>query len=1464
MSPHATPSDEAQRLSELRRYEILDTPPEPAFDRIAAIAASSFQVPMSAISLVDQDRIWFKARHGTQMTEAARDGGLCTIAIEGSDVFVVPDTAKDSRTSNHPMVRAKDGIRFYAAAPLRTKQGLNIGAMCIFDTTPRELSETQRAALKSLAAIVMDQLEFRLAKKALEKAAADEALIEERKLFMGGLTVVFKWKAVEGWPVEYVSPNIEQFGYEPEDLLSGKVPYGSIVHPDDLPRVAEEVARHSEAGEASFEQEYRILTKGGEVRWVYDFTRVIRDDGGKITHFHGYLLDETARKRAEEALKESWAKYEAVVEAFDGQIYICSPDYKLEFMNKRLIEHVGGKPIGEDCYKILHHRDNVCPWCVGENVLRGQTVRWEVLNPKDNRWYYVLNTPITHPDGRVSKMAMIMDITERKQAEEQLKRREAILEAVAFASEQFMKKPAWEQCAPDVLAVLGQATLVSRVYIFENRTISGGDTIATRKFEWTGAGVASLMYTPDLHELSLRSRGFGRWIDVMSRAHVIDGHVREFPEAERTLLTKADVRSVLIVPIFIEQQWWGFIGFDSCSVERDWSTAEIDALKTAAGLLGAAIQQRRSDDALRTSEKRNRVILDAIPDLMFRISKAGVILDCKAEKQSDLVAPPDQIIGKCILDYLPAKVAQQGMHYIAQTLATGKKQDYEYELLLGGKVKTFECRMVVSGENEVLSIVRDITERKEAEAQLTKLSRAVEQTADSVLITDKSGIIEYVNPAFEKLTGYTRHEVVGRTPSFLKSGKHPAEFYERLWKTITAGDVFHADFVNRRKNGEHYYLGATITPIKDASGQVTHFISTARDITEWISSQEALKESEQRLADIINFLPDATFAIDRNGNIIAWNRAVETMTGVPASDMLGKGNYEYSVPFYGKRQPTLVDLVFKPNPEIAKKYSYVEKVRDSLIAEAVLPRVGTNGICVWITATPLYNAKGEVSGAIESMRDITDRKHAEDAIRKLAAFPRFNPNPVLEFTADGTLCYFNQAAKELSMSFGRENPRDILPPEAAEFVRACLETKQSRQRVEVNIADRTISWSFYPILESQTVHAYGVDITERLNLESQMRHLQKMEAVGRLAGGVAHDFNNILTAILGYSSMLLLEKNLEPGVVEQLQEISRAAEKASQLTRQLLTFSRKQMIQPKVMDLNETLKGLNSMLQRIIGEDIVLQFSVQKEPATIRADQSMLEQVLVNLVVNARDAMPKGGKITISTETVDVAAEHVKKNPEARQGRFICLHVTDTGVGMNKDVQARIFEPFFTTKERGKGTGLGLATAYGIIKQHEGWIEVSSEERQGAMFNIYLPLYSGPPQVEVKQERQLPVQGGNETILVVEDEPSVRILACSILTQYGYHVLEAGSGAEGLLIWEKHAAKIDLLLTDVVMPGGITGGELAEHLWTKKSDLKVLLTSGYHLEALRQKFAFHKGIRFLPKPFSPEKLARLVRECLDT
>jgi len=1283
-------------------------------------------------------------------------------------------------------------------------------------------------------------------------------------LFVGGPTVVFKWRATTGWPVEYVSPNIRQFGYAPEDFLSGRIPYADIVHPEDVDRVAAEVRQHTESGAASFEQEYRIKDRDGNIRWVYDYTTVVRDMQGGATHYHGYVLDITARKHIEDALRESRAHYEAMVESFDGLVYICSADYKVEFMNQRFIERTGYNAVGHLCYKSLHNLDGVCPWCVNEDVLRGKTVRWEVQSPKDNRWYYVVNTPIRHPDGSISKMAMIQDVTERKHAEEMLRRRETILEAVGFASEQFMRKEAWEQCIHDVLARIGQAAGVGRVFVSENLIGMDNSLQLCRRFEWTAPGTSPLLYHPDLQHFALRSRGFGRWEEVLSRGHVVQGHVKELPEAERALLTGQGIQSIVVVPVSVEGAWWGVLGLEACSSEREWSAGETEALKTAAGLLGTAIQRTRSEEALRKSEERNRIILNAMPDLMFRIRRDGTFLDFKAESARDLAAPPTRIIGRKVVDILPPKVAALTMQHIRLAMETGERQVYEYDLDLEDRQGRYEARMVVSGKDEVLTIVRDITDRRRSEEQLLKLSGAVAQTADSVMIMDKDGRIEYVNPAFERLTGFSCEEAVGkRPPDLLDAGRHDHSFYASIDKTLAAGESVRVEFVNRKKNGDIYCQATTITPIRDSEGMIVNFVSTGRDVTERVAATEALRASEKRMADMINFLPDATFAIDRQGKVIAWNRAMEAMSGVKASAMLGKDDCEYALPFYGKRRPLLIDLVLAPDADVEKEYKYVERVKDTLIAEVEPSALKHTGIALWVIAAPLYDSEGNVVGAIESLRDITERERSQATIRKLAAFPQFDPNPVLEFAPDGTLIYFNRAAKQTALALGKEDPLHLVPGDVQEIVRNCLATNETRQGLEVTIGRQTIRWAFCPVADGPSVHAYGHDITDRLELESQLRQLQKMEAVGRLAGGVAHDFNNILTAILGYSSMLLLEKKLDSDTSEQLKEIARAADRASNLTRQLLTFSRKQAMQTKPLNLNAILRGISPMLRRLINENIMLEISEAEDLPAIYADESMMEQVILNLVVNARDAMPKGGRIRVTTGVVEVAPDVTLHNPEARAGRFVCMSVHDTGCGMSSSVQAQIFEPFFTTKQPGEGTGLGLATVYGVVKQHDGWVEVQSEENKGALFKVYLPVHTGPVRREPQQSGAAPVKGGDETILVVEDEATVRILACSVLRQYGYTVIEAGSGAEGLSVWEKHGKDVDLLLTDVVMPGGLTGIELADRLLKKRPGLKVLLTSGYHREAIETGDPALRKMSFLPKPFSPEDLARAVRKALD-
>ena len=389
------------------------------------------------------------------------------------------------------------------------------------------------------------------------------------------------------------------------------------------------------------------------------------------------------------------------------------------------------------------------------------------------------------------------------------------------------------------------------------------------------------------------------------------------------------------------------------------------------------------------------------------------------------------------------------------------------------------------------------------------------------------------------------------------------------------------------------------------------------------------------------------------------------------------------------------------------------------------------------------------------------------------------------------------------------------------------------------------------------------DVTERRRLEEELRQAQKMEAVGRLAGGVAHDFNNLLTIIMGYSDLLLERVSARDGMRPPVEEIKKAAERAASLTRQLLAFSRKQMLQPQLLDLNRLLTNVDEMLRRMIGEDIELATHLPSGLGRVKADPGQIEQVIMNLVVNSRDAMPEGGKITIETANVDLDKTYARSHPGATPGPQVMLAVSDTGMGMGAETLTHIFEPFFTTKETGKGTGLGLATVYGIVKQSAGSIWAYSEPGRGSTFKIYLPRVDKTAREAEPAKARSELAKGSETILVVEDEEGVRSLVCETLASHGYKVLEARGADQALTIFEQYAEPIHLLLTDVVMPQ-VGGKELAKRLSTVHPEAKVLYMSGYTDNAIVRHGVLEGGTPFLQKPFVPRTLVQKVREVLDT
>jgi PAS domain S-box-containing protein len=501
------------------------------------------------------------------------------------------------------------------------------------------------------------------------------------------------------------------------------------------------------------------------------------------------------------------------------------------------------------------------------------------------------------------------------------------------------------------------------------------------------------------------------------------------------------------------------------------------------------------------------------------------------------------------------------------------------------------------------------------------------------------------------------------------------------------------------------------------------------------------------------------------------------------------------------------------------------------------------------------------------------RRAARDQYRHL-----FDNNPIPLYTCDHDTLNFldaNEAALQLH-GYTREqflamSLLDIAPPEDIPAFRERLANLAPGVGNAGTWRHRTREGKFlemeitaHALAPGKTWLCMAIDVTERSKLEAQLRQSQKMESVGQLASGIAHDFNNLLTVISGHIGMLMAEKPASPKAADSLKEIAEASKRASDLTRQLMTFSRKHPLHLQVADLNEIVNNVGKMLRRILGEDIALTVDFAPGLPSIKADLGMMEQVLMNLAVNSRDAMPKGGQLFIRISAVVVEPAQTWLNPDAVPGRFVCLTFQDTGSGIAPENLSRIFEPFFTTKEFGRGTGLGLATVYGIVKQHQGWIQVHSRLGEGTTFHIYLPAgheKSVPLQMPNAEQR---VIGGTETILLVEDETPLLKLMHHILESFGYKVLDSSSGKGALEIWRQHHQKIDLLLTDLILPDGMAGFELAKTLQAEKPALKIIYTSGYDTERLTQELMPPGDAKFIQKPFHARKLAEAVFETLSS
>jgi two-component system NtrC family sensor kinase len=881
------------------------------------------------------------------------------------------------------------------------------------------------------------------------------------------------------------------------------------------------------------------------------------------------------------------------------------------------------------------------------------------------------------------------------------------------------------------------------------------------------------------------------------------------------------------------------------------------------------------EEALCQSERRYRSLFENMFEglahcrMLFEEGEPRDFVYLEVNRAFEKLTGLNNVVGKRVTEVVPGiRESQPGLFQVYGRVAlTGQPEKLEIYL---DSLRAWFFVSVYSTEQECFTVVfENITERKQAaEARRESEQRyrlLFNSISDAAFVHEEyareEGIplsfIEVNDAACQRL-GYTREEFLRMGPAQIDApGTHHA--VAKGLEKVSAGQPSVWEGLHVTKNGRKIPVEVS-SRLLHLNGKATYF-STARDVTE----RKRAEETNAHLAAIIESTDDAILTKDLDGTITSWNMGAERMFGYRSDEVMGQS----------------IRLLLPPDRQEEEASIMVRLKAGERVEHFETIRLAKDGrrLAVSVTISPLKDGWGRIIGASKIVRDITERKQAEAELVKMSRALEQSPVTIVITDLAGNIEYVNPAFTKLT-GYTREeaignNPRILKSGKMAQEDYQCLwealtTGREWRGELLNKAKDGRLFWEsavISPIVnkEGQTTHFLAVkeDITQRKHLEEQLREAQKMEVVGQLAGGVAHDFNNILAATLMHLGLLQETPELTREMKESLREVEKETVRAANLTRQLLLFSRKHVARIQSLDMNVMIHDLLKMLRRLLGENIEVSFQGPSDTIWVSADSGMMEQVVMNLCINARDAMPNGGGLRIATTMVETQTQAAKLNPEARPGSFVCLSVTDTGCGMDETVLKRIFEPFFTTKEVGKGTGLGLATVYGIVKQHEGWVEVESKVGQGSSFRVYLPAgatpLNEPPTPSGAEEKT----GGSETILLVEDEAALRRLVAVRLRKLGYLILEAGNGLEALKVWEEHHQRIALLFTDTLLPGNLTGLDLAMRFRREKSSLKVISSSGYSADLTRSALVADQEITFLPKPYRVAALAKIVRRCLD-
>ncbi len=894
-------------------------------------------------------------------------------------------------------------------------------------------------------------------------------------------------------------------------------------------------------------------------------------------------------------------------------------------------------------------------------------------------------------------------------------------------------------------------------------------------------------------------------------------------------------------------------------------------------------ERKQAEEALRESEKKYRAVVEISPDGIAIASKGVHVFVNQSLARIFGLSNPSDMLGKPVLDYIHSDYQEIVRKRIETVIKGGALSPLSEEKMIRPDGRIIQTEVAVApleyqGEPATLAIIRDITERKQAEEKLRESEErfrlAFENANTGMCLVDLDGNLTRVNNRMCEIFGYTKQELERMTVNDIA---HPEDIDKSpafIHKTLR-GEVERSTFEKRyfHKQGHVVTCQVSSSLVRDAAGTPLYFISHLHDITDRKQAEEALRESEERYRTILEDIEEGYFEVDLAGRSTFINDSLCKIYGYPREEFLGTDNRRFTDKENAKRVYEAFNQVYRTG-EPGRIFDY-----------EIIRKDGTKRQ-VEVFPSLRRDSSGKPIGFRGITRDVTERKQAEEALQKereiSLSILENAPYGVALIDKGGQYIYTNPEFTNITGYMLQD-----VPTGKDWFQKAFPDSNDRRKMLKLWKEDRSkgdminrefnicckdgkicqVDFRSTFLKDGRAVIVFR-DITERKraeeemkSLQEQLRQSQKMEAIGRLAGGIAHDFNNLLTVIKGYSQLSLVELKENTPLRGNIEHIHTATDRAADLVRQLLAFSRRQILEMKVWDLNTILTNLKNMLRRLIGEDIELTTILAEDLGRVKTDLGWIEQAIMNLVVNARDAMPSGGKLTIETGNVILDEAHVSHRVGVKPGHFVMLSVSDTGVGMTPEVRERLFEPFFSTKEKDKGTGLGLSTVYGIVKQSDGDIWVYSEPGKGSTFKIYLPRVDGPPEPLREKVPGDELLRGTETILLVEDEEEVRKLTVRVLERQGYKVLAAREGDEAFLICKQHQDPIHLMLTDVVMPG-MNGQELAERLKPFYPGMKVLYMSGYTDNAIVLHGVLMEGVHYIQKPFTVQALARKVREVL--